>query len=118
MPLFLHLPYVTRGRTRVAASALAERGEVQGLAHGQLGHVLVLLRHIHRRALRDKLAQLAPVVRHPPLHLHMFGYIGQDSAICRPVPLMSIQTLHSIVITISVITDAHYFSVSSHTHYL
>ncbi len=69
--------------TCMAAGALAARGEVERLAHGQFRHVLVLLRHVHRRALRDELAQAAAVVGHAPAHLRArAGRDGPAQADC------------------------------------
>ncbi len=56
-------------RTRAVAGALAARGKVQRLTHGQLRDVRVALLHQRGRAPRLELAQLAPVVRHAPAHL-------------------------------------------------
>ena len=52
------------GLTTAPAGAVAQSGEVESLADAELRHVLVLLLHVHRRALRDELRKCPPVVRH------------------------------------------------------
>ncbi len=42
-------------RTCIAADTLATSREVEGLSDSQLWHVLILLLHIHRRPLWEKL---------------------------------------------------------------
>lgn len=64
---------VPQARTTLAPSSMAERSEVKRLPHRQLRHVLILLLHIHCRALRQEFVEVLPVVRHIALHLQLSG---------------------------------------------
>jgi hypothetical protein len=56
-------------RACAAAGALAARGKVKRLPHGQQRDVAVALHRVRRRAPRAELAQGPPVVRHLPRYL-------------------------------------------------